>query len=251
MFNFFSKFGESKANDVGNSIVKMLVQWDPKTATQAEISEMDDKLTALSVQAEEARIAFKKDKDLCDAEIKTYNQYLDATNHMQASMDETSDPDKKASLGKSIATMIEKCEKMAPDIEKDKANAAESEEFFNYLTDATKSAAEKLKTAREEFSHAINDMKKAQIEKQRADDTELAVKTAAGLVTDNFGTAMGAIKSMTEDANAKASASKNRATLLRPVTVEEDANIANAMQAVKGQTQPASLADRLSALKKM
>ena len=89
------------------------------------------------------------------------------------------------------------------------------------------------------------------MQEQMAKEKEAATKVAAGVSGTNFTTALGAIHNITDEANARASAAKTRSDLLKPASVEEDANIAAALDQAKGVTKPSNLSDRLSALKRL
>ena len=248
---FFSSYGKTKAEDLRNSIVGVLANWDPEGASEAEIDEMNDKLVQVSEQCAKAKNAMVKEKNEADAIVKLYNQRVDAANLLKSQVDAETDTTAKASKEKSLNTLLDTLEKMAPDVEREKQEAVDAEDFFKYLEGITISAAEKLKTARSEYNDAIRSMAKAKITEQMANDKEQASRIASGLEKNDFGTAMGAIKKITEDANARAEAAKNRADLLKPVSVEEDANVKAALEAVSGKATPTNVGDRLAALKKM
>lgn len=247
---FFSNYGKVTMDKIKNSVIEGLVSFDPEGATEAEIKEMEQKLEAVSVQAAKARQAMLKEKDEADKISALYNQRLEAGELLNQKITVETDPAKKSSLENSLATLLENVEKMAADVDREKQEATEAEEMFKYLEQITHDAAKKLKEAKSQYIQAMREMQKAKIQENMAREKEAATKTAAGLGTDNFNTALKAMKHITEDASAKAEAAKLRSDLLKPVSFEDDANVAAALKEVKGEVQPTSLIERLNALKK-
>ncbi|WP_420266428.1 hypothetical protein [Candidatus Magnetominusculus dajiuhuensis] len=247
---FFSNYGKVTMDKIKNSVIEGLVSFDPEGATEAEIKEMDQKLEEVSIQAAKARQTMLKEKDEAEKMVALYNQRVEAAEILNQKIAAETDPVKKASIEKSLASLIENIEKMSADVDKEKQEAAEAEDMFKYLEQITQDAAKKLKEAKSQYSQAMREMQRAKIQEQMASEKASAAKTAAGLGTDNFNVALKAMKHITEDASAKAEAAKTRSDLLKPASLEEDEHVAAALREVKGEVQPTSLADRLSALKK-
>ncbi|MCG6551096.1 MAG: hypothetical protein L7F77_02115 [Candidatus Magnetominusculus sp. LBB02] len=247
---FFSNYGKVTVDKIKNSVIEGLVSFDPEGATEAEIKEMDQKLEEVSVQAAKARQTMLKEKEETGKVVALYNQRVEAAEILNKKIAAEIDPAKKASIEKSLASLIEMIEKMSPDVDKEKQEAAEAEEMFKYLEQITQEAAKKLKEAKDQYSHAMREMQKAKLQEEMAREKEVAAKTVAGLGTDNFNTALNAMKHITDNAQAKADAAKTRSDLLRPASLEDDEHVAAALAEAKGEVQPTSLADRLSALKK-
>jgi hypothetical protein len=247
---FFSNYGKVAMDKIKNSVIDGLVSFDPEGATEAEIKEMDQKLQEVSIQAAKARQSMLREKDEADKIVALYNQRIEAGELLNQKILTETDPAKKASLEKSLASLLENVEKMAAEVDREKQEATEAEEMFRYLEQITQDAAKKLKEAKSQYSQAMREMHKAKIQEQMATEKEAATKTAAGLGTENFNTALKAMKRITDDASAKAEAAKTRSDLLKPISVEEDANVAAALKEVKGEVQPTNLTDRLNALKK-
>jgi len=248
---FFSSYGKQKVKDAGDMLISALVAFDPQGATEAEINEMAEKLEEVSERAAKARQVMVKEKQEAEQIAALYNQRVSAAELLKAKLDQTADEAQKASIEKSLTTLLDTLEKMNPEVEKEKQEAVDAEDFFKYLEQVTTDSAEKLKRARAEYTDAVRAMEKARMQEQMAREKEQATKTAAGISGTNFTTALGAIHKITDDASARSEAAKTRSDLLKPVKVDDDANIAAALEQAKGIVKPTSLADRMAALKKV
>ncbi len=248
--SFFSSYGKQKVKDAGDMLISALVSFDPAGATEAEINEMSEKLVEVSEKAAKARQAMVKEKQEADQIVVLYNQRISAAEILKKRLDETQDPAQKQAIEKSLTTLLNTVEGMGSDVEREKQEAQDAEEFFKYLEQVTTESADKLKKARGEYSDAVRKMEKARVQEEMAREKEEAAKIASGVSGTNFTTALGAIHKITDEADARADAAKKRSELLKPVTVEEDKNIAAALDEAKGVVKPTNLADRLAALKK-
>jgi hypothetical protein len=248
---FFGSYGKQKFKDAGDMVIKALVSFDPEGATEAEINEMSEKLEDISTRAAKARQIMLKEKQEAEHFVALHNERVTAAEILKGTMEAATDPGQKASLEKSLTTLLDTLEKMVPEIEREKQEAVDAEEFFKYLEQVTIDSAEKLKKARGEYRDAVRAMERAKMQEQIAREKESATKLASGVSQGNFSTALGAIKNITDEANARGEAARKRSDLLKPVSVEEDANISAALNEAKGTVRPTNLSERLSALKKM
>ena len=253
MISFIRNLLGVKTDQAVQGAMEALVRWDPKAATEAELRTMEQHLDDLGRQVAEARASFNREQKEAD-EIKALsNQRMAAAEQLQRQLDAETDPARRASLEKSMETMVSLLEQMAPDIEREERDAVEAREFLEMLEKNYNDAGAKLKAARADLSRAERDMKRAEQQRDFAEKQADAARQTAGL-TSSAGGLNVALKAM-QDAAAKnlaeAEAANAKAKLLRPTEPEkEDPNITAAMNAVSGKPASQSLSERLAALKK-
>lgn len=254
MISFIRNLLGVKTDQAVQGAMEALVRWDPKSATEAELRTMEQHLDDLGRQVAEARASFTREQKEADEIQALSAQRMAAAEQLQRQSDAETDPARKASLDKSLETIVTMLEQMAPDIEREVRDAVEAKEFLELLEKSYADAGAKLKAARSELSRAERDMHRAEQQKDFAEKQAEAARRAAGLSSSTSGLNV-ALKAM-QDAAAKnmaeAEAANSKAKLLRPTEPEkEDPNIAAAMAAAAGKgPAPQSLADRLAALKK-
>jgi chromosome segregation ATPase len=254
MFDFLKHFALKKTEDVQTGFMQLLVQFDPEGATEAEIGQLDEALTKITVQM----IGAKKDYDreLKEAQEiqKNYDLRVAAAERLQTQMDAEADAAKKAAIEKSLATLVADLEQMLPKVEREAREADEAKSYCDDLTSAVKTASERLKTARANLSDAQRRMNSAQLQARKAAEQEERAKMLAGITKQatTMGTALEAMTKRAEDLETQAAAHKEKAALLTPPKHDEDPLIAQALRDAAGEkpVETVSLADRLAALKK-
>ena len=253
MISFIRNLLGVKADKAVQSGVEALVRWDPKSATEAELRTMEQHLDALGRQVAEARAGYTREKKEADEIAQLSHQRMAAAEQLQGQLAAETDAGRKASLEKSLETLVSMLETMAPDVDREAREADEAHEFLEMLEKSYADAGAKLKAARAQLASAERDMGRAQLQRQMAERQAEAARMAAGLSSTTSGLTV-ALKAMQDSAArdlASAEAAKAKAQLLRPSRPEiEDANIAAAMIAASGQVaKPTNLTDRLAALR--
>jgi len=233
--------------------VEALVRWDPKSASEAEMRTMEQRLDDLGREVALARQSYDKEKREADAIQELSHQRMAAAEQLQRQMDAESDTARKAGLEKSLGTLVPMLEQMTPEIEREKSEAADAKDYLTMLEQTYAEAGGKLKSARSELERAQRDMARAAQQREQADRQAESARRAAGLASQTSSLTV-ALKAM-QDAAAKdlasADAQMSKARLLRPTRPEqEDPNIAAALAAAAGKPlAPQSLSERLAALK--
>ena len=252
MLNFFKHFFVNKAKDVQSGFVKMLVEFDPETASEAEIGELDDALTKLTQQMVSAKTAWEREDREAKEIQKNYDLRLAAAERLQARA-EAAPAEEKAQVEASLATLLADLEKMVPEIEREQREAEEAKVYYDELAGAVKTAAERLKTARERLSEAKRRMDVAKVRMERAKEQEDRAKVLAGIKQQagNLGTAFDAMTQKAREMEADAEVHAQKTQLLTPPK-SEDPYITQALMEAAGESAPAqtSLSDRLAALMK-
>jgi chromosome segregation ATPase len=242
-----------KANQAVTAGVEALIRWDPKSATEAELRTMEQHLDQLGVQVAQARQSYDREQKEADAVQALSAQRMAAAEQLQAQANAAADPARKASLEKSLTTLVDMLEKMAPDVDREKQDAVDAKGFLDMLEGAYQEAGGKLKAARSDLERAQRDMARAAQQKQTAEQQAEAARRAAGLAqtTSSLTVALKTMQDVASKDLASADAAMAKARMLKPTKPEEDdANIAAALAAASGKAPaPTSLNDRLAALK--
>lgn len=254
MFSFIKNLVGVKTDQAVQGAVEALVRWDPKSATEAELRTMEQNLDDLGRQVAEARAAYTKEKKEADAIKALSSQRMAAAEQLQKQYDGATDPGKKAALEKSLVTLVNMLEEMAPDIDREVQDEVDAHEFLSMLEKTYADAGAKLKDAKSALERAQRDMGRAEQQREIAERQANAARQAAGLAsaTSGLNVALKAMQDAAQKDLVNAEAAKAKAKLLAPSKPEEeDPNIKAALAAASGNTAVASssLSDRLAALR--
>ena len=252
MFDFVRNFFTVKAKDVQTGFVQLLVEFDPETASEAEIATLDQALTKLTEQMLGAKRAWEKEDREAKEIQKNYDLRLAAAERLQARA-ESAPAGEKEQVEASLAGLLAELEKMAPEMEREAREAEEAKGYYDELHQAVKTASERLKTARDRLSEAKRRMDAAKVKAERAQEQEDRAKVVAGIKkqADSIGAAFDAMSRKAEELETKAEVHNKKTELLTPPK-SEDPYLAQALKEASGQNAaPAqSLSERLAALKK-
>jgi len=253
MLAFMKNLVGVKMDKAAAAGIEALVRWDPKSASEAELRTMEQRLDELGREVALARQSYDREKREADVIQALEHQRMAAAEQLQRQIDGESDRARKAALEKSLETLVSMLEQMTPEVEREKAEEADAKDYLAMLEQTYADAGGRLKTARSELERAQRDMARAAQQREQADRQAEAARRAAGLASQTSSLTV-ALKAM-QDAAAKdlasADAQMSKARLLRPTRPEEDdPNIAAALAAAAGKPPaPQSLSERLSALK--
>jgi len=253
MLSFMRNLVGVKTDQAVNQAIEAIVRWDPQSATEAELRTMEEHLDRLGRQVAEARMAYDREKKEADAIQSLSQQRMAAAELLEKQMASEADPERKAGLERSLATLVSMLEEMAPEVEREKGDAQHAEEFLRMLEQTYQQAGQKLKSARDGLARAQRDMSRAAQQREVAEQRAEAARQAAGLSGATSGLSV-ALKAMQDNAAhnlAAAEAASAKARLLAPTKPEEaDRNIAEALRIASGAAPtPTNLSDRLSALR--
>ena len=253
MLAFIRNLVGVKTDQAVNDAVEAIVRWDPKSATEAELRTMEQHLDGLGMQVAQARQAYEREKREADEIQKLSQQRLAAAEQIQGRIGTEAEPGRKAELERSLGTLVNMLEEMAPEVEREKKDAEDAADFLRTLQETYDGAGAKLKGARDALNRAQRDMSRADQQRYAAEQRAEAARQAAGLSGATSGLSV-ALKSMQDAAArdlAQAEAANNKAKLLAPTRPEkDDPNIASAMAAAQGRLPaPTNLGDRLAAIR--
>lgn len=253
MLSFIRNLAGVKTDQAAQGALEALVRWDPQAATEAELRTMEQHLDDLGLQVAQARAAYDREQREADAIQQLSRQRMAAAEQLQGQLAGEADPQRKAAVEKSLATLVGMLEQMAPEVDRERQDAVDAQEFLETLERTYAEAGQKLRAARSELDRAQRDMGRAAQQRDVAQRRAEAARQEAGLSRSTTGLSV-ALKAMQESAArdlAAAEAAGTKAKLLQPTKPEQDdPNIAAAMATVSGAAPaPTGLSDRLAALR--
>jgi chromosome segregation ATPase len=253
MLRFIGNLIGVKADKAVQSGVEALVRWDPQSASEAELRSMEQHLDDLGRQVAQARQSYEREQKEADTIQALSHQRMAAAELLQKQVNEATDPSQKAQLEKSLETMVKMLEQMAPEVDREKKDAADAKDFLEMLEKTYAEAGGKLKEGRSQLERARRDMDRAGKQREFAEQQAEGARRAAGLTAATSSLTV-ALKAMQDSASrdlAAADAAAAKTKLLKPTHPEQDdPNIARAMDQAAGKpVGPQSLSDRLAALK--
>lgn len=248
--SFLGNYANTKVNGFVRGAVEALVAWDPKGASEAEIATMSDNLDRLGQEVAKADAAFKKSQVTYGALSAAKATQTRAAEILMQRL-ENLDPTQKASVEKSLNTLLTDMESKQPEIDLAQNDMTDAESFLKTLQASYAQMSEKLKTARNSLEQAQRDVRRAQAEAEQAKNRRQAADVAAGIVSEHtgIGVATTAMAKQADKYRQQAQADAMRTNALKPQS-EGDDILAQALKEAKGEPQAQSLADRLAALKK-
>jgi chromosome segregation ATPase len=253
MLAFLRNFAGVKADNAVQTGIEALVRWDPEGASEAELRTMEQHLDDLGRQVAMARQAYDRERREAEQIEALSRQRMAAAEQLQGQIAAEGDPARRTSLERSLETLVMMLEEMAPEIDREKQDAADAKDFLDMLENAYAQTGGKLKHARSELERARRDMARAGQQRQTAEQQANAARQAAGLTrsTSSLNVALKAMQDAAQRDLASADAAMAKTKLLRPTRPEQDdPNIAAAMAAAAGKSPvPQSLSERLAALR--
>lgn len=250
---FLNHFGRQKVKEAKKGVTEMIVKFDPQSASEAQISMLDEQVSELSLETSKIRQLAQKERAEATAARDNYNNHLKAAQHIENQLDDESlSKSKRAELEKSLLALTEKLEEMYPDVQTEIQEADEAEQELSDMETMLKSAADKLKSARKTHDRAMREMSKSERQVKQAAEKEARAKRLSGITADenNFDVALNAMREITENNKAQADASSRKADLLKTETLADDTNISAALASVTNTDVTSKTAsERLGKLK--
>lgn len=254
MLSFMRSFIGVKGEQIGQDIVRAIVDLDPESATQAQLDQMERDLDQAGAVIQKIRTDYDREVREAEAARKRNEQMLGAAEILQNKLATAADGE-KAALEASLGKLIAQLEEFAPQLAQEEQDVVEVKALLDDAQNAYRAKAEALGQAKARLERAKRDMQRAKIEEERAAEKAARAAEVAGLRQNSgskLNVAVDAMQRRADEARAKAEASKLKATTLSSVVNPnaEDPNIAEALrQAQSGGAAQGSLADRLAKLK--
>ena len=135
MISFIRNLVGVKTDRAVQASVEALVRWDPQAATEAELRTMEQHLDDLGLQVAHARASYEREKKEADAINSLSRQRLAAAEQIEKQLAAESDPGRKAAFEKSLNTLVSMLEEMAPEIEREEAEAEVNRSIERFKTE--------------------------------------------------------------------------------------------------------------------
>ena len=256
MFSFMKSFVGVKGQQLGQDIVKAIVEMDPESASQAQLDQMEKDLDKAGAVIQKLRADYDRELREAQEAKKGYDQLLAAAELLQRKLENPAVAD-KAGIEASLAKLVAQLEQRQPEVEAEQKDVDEVQALLDQAQAAYREKAETLTNAKQNLERSKRDMQRAIQEQERASEKAQRAAEVAGLRDGKISgltVATDAMQRRADEARAKAEAAKLKAdtltTLSKPAA--DDAHIAAALKEVQGESAGggASLADRLAKLKK-
>src|SRR5499433_633240 len=106
MLAFLKNLAGVKLDKAAAAGIEALVRWDPKSASEAELRTMEQRLDDLGREVAAARQSYDREKREADAIQALSHQRMAAAEQLQRQMDSESDVARKSALEKSLETLV-------------------------------------------------------------------------------------------------------------------------------------------------
>ena len=252
IWRFLSRVGKKQAGNALESFTQAVVAFDPETASEAQISLMEEELDKLGQRVGKAEMAVKKDHEETEALLTQYDRYMAAAERLEGQLAEAAE-DQKSTLEESLEKLVSELERLQPEIEREREEDKEAEAFAKELRQTYDEAATKLKKSQTQLKQAQRRMEQAQMKKERALERAEGVREASGLTSSMGGldTALNAMDKGTEKAESASRAAELKIGAFGQKEITDDPNISAALEAAEKPALPAAASskERLATLR--
>ncbi len=252
IWRFLSRLGKKQAGNALEQFTQAIVAFDPETASDAQISLMEEELDKLGTRVGQAEAAVRKDHEETKVLVTQYDKYMSAAERLEGQLAGADDAQRETLEG-SLGKLVAELEDLQPEIDRERQEDAEAEVFASELRESYDQAAQKLKEAKTNLQNAQRRMEQAKLKQERASERAQTVREASGLTSSMGGlqTALAAMEKEADKAEASTRSSDLKVDTFGKKEISDDPNIAAALKAAEGKALPQSTAkDRLAALKK-
>jgi len=231
IWRFLSRVGKKQAGNALETFTQAVVAFDPETASEAQISLMEEELDKLGVRVGKAEQAVKKDHEETQALLTQYNRYMSAAERLEGQLQQADD-NERTSLDASMAKLIDELERLQPEIDREKQEDQDAESFAAELRQAYDEAAEKLKKSKTQLTQAQRRMEQARLQKERSEERAQSVRESAGLSSSMGGldTALSAMEKESEKAENASRAAELKIGAFGKQEITDDPNISAVQQ---------------------
>ena len=237
--SFITSFVSTKVRDIHDGAIKLMAKWDPETVGETQLTEWDTTAREMAATAATAAGDAKAAADTLANIQSNIDRYTAAAEKLATT--------NEVAANKAADHALE----WAGKLDAATAEAADAVVWAEETRTAAENAQrlviegkDKIEKAKREQARALQE---AAIADQRRQDRERMAGLTKGL--SGADVAIDAMAANAKAAREKAAADNLRSGVLGKVT-DEDAAINAALAEVDGTAKPASLADKLAALKK-
>jgi chromosome segregation ATPase len=252
---FVRNFIGVKGDSAAAGVVRALVQLDPESATIADLRTMEQDLDKAGRMIAKLRSDLAHEQTEFDAIGGQYHELMAAAELLQKRIADPGTPEaQRQSLNASLASLVQKIEHMAPELDRDKKDVEDTRALLSEAEAVYQQKAEALTNAKKNLDSARHDLQHARLEEERSAERAQQAASVAGLATSPISGLTVALSSMqqaAQEARERAEVMDMKAQALTGLKdASADQNVAAALAEVGGTTSTLRLSDRLSALRR-
>lgn len=252
---FVRNFIGVKGDSVAAGVVKALVQLDPESATVADLHTMEQDLDKAGRMIAKLRADLAHEQAEFDSIGGQYHELMAGAELLQRRIADPGTPEvQRQSLNASLASLVQKIEHMAPELDRDKKDVEDTRTLLSEAEAVYQQKAEALTNAKKNLDSARHDLQHARYEEERSAERARQAASVAGLVTSptsGLTVALNSMQQSAQEARQRAEVMNMKAEALAGLKdAAADHNVARALAEVRGATSTLSLTERLSALRR-
>jgi chromosome segregation ATPase len=244
---FFRALAAAHGKNAIQAVTSRIVELDPKTATEAQLAAMEDDLHATATKLAQFRAEAVRERKIADDDKIRNDRMQAAGEQMYAAYQAETDPDKKASLEKSLMGLRDQIVKLNDELSRDEAAAKDAEALVSEAEAAVTEKGQHIMEAKTALQNALRDRDRALMAKDQAEQRQHNAEELAGLRTSEVGGLNSALNILTKQAaDARVAADAARVTTAQITVVDPgtstDPNVLAALSAVDTKGSPNDLA---------
>jgi chromosome segregation ATPase len=252
---FLRNFIGAEGNHAAAGVVKALVQLDPDSASAADLRTMEQDLDNAGCMIAKLRADLAHEQSEFDSISGQYHELMAAAELLQKRIADPGTPDaQKQSLNTSLASLVAKIERMAPELDRDRMDVESTRALLSEVEATYQEKAQALTNAKKNLESARHDLEHAKLEEQRSAERARQVAEVAGLrtpPTSGLTVALDVMQQSAQEARQRAEVMDMKAQALSHLKEgTDDQNIAAVLAEVRGTAPTQSLSERLSALRR-
>lgn len=248
-FNFLKNYAKTSAQRASDASVSLLAVIDPEGLTETAIKQSQDEHAEAVKQLTVAQADFKREKQEFEEVQKLFNQKLAGAERAQVAL--TLDPTNTVASD-AVIELLADVEKLAPKLEKERADYERAERFVVELQQYSNEIAGKLIQLRDQLNEVNAQAAEAALDLARNEKRKKQAETLAGLRTSSnkFDVALGALKKQADEKQAEAATA---ATIADQLTIPVKTISSAAASFLEDDTSAVteSVTDRLARLKEL
>lgn len=219
MNGFFTIYTKKQWKNGVNSLRDAIIAFDPETAGEVAIAEMEEKFDDVNAKYTEAKSKWRDEHEEAVAIQQKFDERKTKALKIQKMI---ADGDERQDLQDALNQIVDALEEMKPDIELEKQQAVDAKEVMTEMDEVVKMYAKKIKTARRDIKKITNQMERAKAQEARAKDREEHARMKAGLTDglSGMGSVLDSMNRQAENATNNADTANRKADLLGETNVD-------------------------------
>jgi len=248
--SFLGFYSKQKVNDIAKDVTSTIVSIDPEGASEAQLNMMLEKLSDISKNVAKYRRAYQKDLSETQEWKDKFNQTISALEVLEQDL-ATAETSKAVQIGDAIDSLLDEVEKIESEISREEAEDIEAKEILDTFEKAEKDLAEKIKSARENLRKMTQQIEKAKVKKEMAEERLEARKEAQGFGNslDSLTIANDFMEKELNKLQDEENALKSQAELLKDKENPHSDLVADALARANGNSRNSSRAERIAKLR--